>query len=482
MHALTGKAIATVFFLAVAIAILSGISIATNPFTNPGFEDAGPTVGWTMYGGGAYQGKPMSYGYDFYAGRSLHYGYQLFSGDAVGQDIDLTGVKNISFWITSWDYGPVTGINYAVQYKAANNTWCDMAYSEINTLMNYPGLVYTQVNLTIEQHGISGVYPVRIINHPTLPNAGTAGMIIDDVSIDYGPGGQPPINYNIYEISIVDSMTSGLVINAESSFYDYNTSTWINTTAVSGQHEANLTANHTYMWIASKNGYQPYIENFTANYANGYTVIKSCSLINMQEPLDPALTYITFRVTANSRLTGALIAMDDGQTKLTDGEGVAFFVVPKYEDYNYVVKYTGYYSYYGVFNLTESEYVDVHLTAISSSSPTPTPGPGYLPDYDLGSIDGLTQIYKDLVNASIDKSLNRTYEAFNDTAGWYFLQLNNSASTWHQLFIDQYETPTGYGYVYYDLLDLIFSFIPAQVKAQIAYYFLWIFFLILLGK
>lgn len=387
-------------------------------------------------------------------------------------NVNCAGIVNISFWY----YASSTNLQlkcwfsdngYSNEYGAPGNN----QVTAVNT--------WTKVTMT-SSIPPSGNYTF-VIRWSGWPD-GVYNAYIDDVQINNVPVYTEPVNYNEYEISIVDSMTGGLVTSADSCFYNMNKSIWTNYTAITGQHLANLTANDTYQWYVVKTGYTTYTETFTANYANGYTVVKSCSLINMGEPLDPALTYVTFRVTSNSRLTGALVALDDGQSKLTDGEGVAFFMVPKYEDYNYYVKYTGCYPLYGTFNLSSSTYIDVSLTPMAVASPTPTPGSGQLPDYDLGSIEDLTALYKDLVNASIDKSLNRTYEAFNDTAGWYFLQLNNSASTWHQLFIDQYETPTGYGYVYYDLLDLIFSFIPAQVKAQIAYYFLWIFFLILLGK
>lgn len=475
MHALTGKAIATVVFLAVAVAIITGIGMASG-IPDGSFEGT-LADNWVLYeypSSNAYHQLSTDRAQEGTHSIKFHDFYnEVYCNIVMKERIHLVNGDKI-IW---YSYG--NGVNMGCNLNTHNP---DAGYVKINNVYSSSYLAansWQKHEYTWNQG--TGDFCLGI--QTKISSQSFYDGYVDNVTINGIPwsGYQPP-NYNLYEVSITDSITSGLVEGALSCFYDVNSSTWTNYTATTGQHYANLTANHTYNWYVIKTGYETYEETFMANYANGYTVIKSCVLINLGEPSDPALTYVTFRVTANSRLTNAVVALDDGQSKLTDYDGVAFFVVPKYEDYNYVVKYTGYYPKYGVFNLSSSTLIDVTLTPMAGASPTPTPGSGQLPDFDLGSIEDLTELYKDLVNASIDKSLNRTYEAFNDTAGWYFMQLNDSASTWHQFFIDQYETPTGYGYVYYDLLDLIFSFIPAQVKAQLAYYFLWIFFLILLGR
>lgn len=135
---------------------------------------------------------------------------------------------------------------------------------------------------------------------------------------------------------------------------------------------------YTYWINASRSGYEDYNETYTIASSSGvYTVY-------MERILTPIAnhSYAHFSVvdqTNGGLIPNAEIRLSDGQTKLTNSAGYAWFSVNNSEQINYYVsKPSGYWPAYGAMNLTADESILVALQRYSGPTATSTL-PGWTP-------------------------------------------------------------------------------------------------------
>jgi hypothetical protein len=133
-----------------------------------------------------------------------------------------------------------------------------------------------------------------------------------------------------------------------------------------------------YWFNASRAGYQDYSETYTIPASPGiYNVY-------MERTLTPIAghSYAHFSVvdqTNGGLIPNAEIRLSDGQTKLTNSAGYAWFSVNNSEQINYYVsKPSGYWPAYGAMNLTADESILVALQRYTGPTATATM-PGWTP-------------------------------------------------------------------------------------------------------
>jgi len=134
----------------------------------------------------------------------------------------------------------------------------------------------------------------------------------------------------------------------------------------------------TYWINASRSGYEDYNETYTITSSSGiYNVY-------MERILTPIAnhSYAHFSVvdqTNGGLIPNAEIRLSDGQTKLTNSAGYAWFSVNNSEQINYYVsKPSGYWPAYGAMNLTADESILVALQRYTGPTATATM-PGWTP-------------------------------------------------------------------------------------------------------
>jgi hypothetical protein len=134
----------------------------------------------------------------------------------------------------------------------------------------------------------------------------------------------------------------------------------------------------TYWFNASRPGYEDYNETYTIPASPGiYNVY-------MERILPPIAnhSYAHFSVvdqTNGGLIPNAEIRLSDGQTKLTNSAGYAWFSVNNSEQINYYVsKPSGYWPAYGAMNLTADESILVALQRYTGPTATATM-PGWTP-------------------------------------------------------------------------------------------------------
>ena len=139
-----------------------------------------------------------------------------------------------------------------------------------------------------------------------------------------------------------------------------------------------LVPNSTYWFNATRPGYQNYNETYTIPATHGiYTLY-------MERTLTPIAnhSYAHFSVvdqTNGGLIPNAEIRLSDGQTKLTNSAGYAWFSVNNSEQINYYVsKPSGYWPAYGAMNLTADESILVALQRYTGPTATATI-PGWTP-------------------------------------------------------------------------------------------------------
>jgi hypothetical protein len=133
-----------------------------------------------------------------------------------------------------------------------------------------------------------------------------------------------------------------------------------------------------YWFNASRTGYQDYNETYTIPDSPGiYNVY-------MERILTPIAnhSYAHFSVvdqTNGGLIPNAEIRLSDGQTKLTNSAGYAWFSVNNSEQINYYVsKQSGYWPAYGALNISADESITVALQRYSGPTATQTL-PGWTP-------------------------------------------------------------------------------------------------------
>jgi hypothetical protein len=139
-----------------------------------------------------------------------------------------------------------------------------------------------------------------------------------------------------------------------------------------------ITPGEEYWFNASRAGYQDYNETYTIPSSPGiYTLY-------MERTLTPIAnhSYAHFSVvdqTNGGLIPNAEIRLSDGQTKLTNSAGYAWFSVNNSEQINYYVsKPSGYWPAYGAMNLTADESILVALQRYTGPTATATM-PGWTP-------------------------------------------------------------------------------------------------------
>jgi PKD repeat protein len=140
----------------------------------------------------------------------------------------------------------------------------------------------------------------------------------------------------------------------------------------------NVVSGQSYWFNASRAGYLDYNETYTVPASPGiYNVY-------MERTLTPIAnhSYAHFSVvdqTNGGLIPNAEIRLSDGQTKLTNSAGYAWFSVNNSEQINYYVsKPSGYWPAYGAMNLTTDESILVALQRYTGPTATATM-PGWTP-------------------------------------------------------------------------------------------------------
>jgi hypothetical protein len=206
------------------------------------------------------------------------------------------------------------------------------------------------------------------------------------INISYGPYITPtptptplPGNATDLSVNILEKYSGASLVNQAvtlTSVYDGTTQT--KTSTYGETLHFTVLPNWPYYFTAARAGY--------ANYNETYTIPASPGIYNiyMERVLTPIAnhSYAHFSVvdqTNGGLIPNAEIRLSDGQTKLTNSAGYAWFSVNNSEQINYYVsKPSGYWPAYGAMNLTADESILVALQRYTGPTATATM-PGWTP-------------------------------------------------------------------------------------------------------
>jgi hypothetical protein len=271
------------------------------------------------------------------------------------------------------DYDQFSNDNvYALSWEWSPNSWRNESISNIN--INFGG--YTVLGLR-HQSDFADVMPGYVNDLSDYIDFNDFVLITEPATTTPTPT-QTPYSGNI-SVNLIEKYSNAALVS--------QAITLTPTTGGAGQTKTSLygetlhfgvVPGMEYWFNASRAGYQDYNETYTIPSSPGiYNVY-------MERILPPIAnhSYAHFSVvdqTNGGLIPNAEIRLSDGQTKLTNSAGYAWFSVNNSEQINYYVsKPSGYWPAYGAMNLTADESILVALQRYTGPTATATM-PGWTP-------------------------------------------------------------------------------------------------------
>jgi hypothetical protein len=287
-------------------------------------------------------------------------------GSLVSNDVDYNvfdGGSDIVIDLTYYEWNaPISNAGQNVYYiRNASGYWPTFTHTKIQT--NF--LVDMQIDGTVYLGTSSGTSRTIIQGTTSTISRYTENYEYED-GVDIG-------------VNVLEKYSNAALINQAVTVSPSTGGAGETKTSLYGETiYFEVTSGDTYWFNASRAGYQDYNETYTVPASPGiYTVY-------MERILPPIAnhSYAHFSVvdqTNGGLIPNAEIRLSDGQTKLTNSAGYAWFSVNNSEQINYYVsKPSGYWPAYGAMNLTADESILVALQRYTGPTATATM-PGWTP-------------------------------------------------------------------------------------------------------
>jgi hypothetical protein len=284
-------------------------------------------------------------------------------------------------WSGQHDQAAYTNTYYSADYDFVDNGgYCSLTVDRTNTKYPKPAwvIISSSASTLASEYKASGTTQNLIMTDSPIYLDVGFGALGGNQTKTFYMGSPPGATQNI-SVNLLEKYSNAALVNQAITVIPISGGSGETKTSLYGETlHFRVVPGASYWFNASRAGYEDYNETYTIPASPGiYNVY-------MERILTPIAnhSYAHFSVvdqTNGGLIPNAEIRLSDGQTKLTNSAGYAWFSVNNSEQINYYIsKPSGYWPAYGAMNLTADESILVALQRYTGPTATATM-PGWTP-------------------------------------------------------------------------------------------------------